>query len=116
MLLEKLLAEWQRGLALLDGCSGNAATEELIRFARVIYINLRSTVVQTRYNMARDAGQTAAIPALLTEEKSLTEQLYRLAAADARIGYEASNHYYFTANSFLEKFLNLDHLMRIFPQ
>ena len=36
--------------------------------------------------------------------------LYAAAAADARIGFEASCHYYFTENTFLEKMLNLAEL------
>ncbi len=111
-LLESLLCEWEKGLALLADVKGNAAFDELCRFAEVVYVNLRSTVVQARYNAARDAGRREELPALLAEEKQLTERLYRLAAADARIGYEASNHYYFTQNSFLEKLINLDALMK----
>lgn len=111
-LLDTLLAEWKKGLALLDGVQGNAAFEELCRFAEVVYVNLRSMTVQTRYNVARDEGWQDALSAWLAEEKQLTERLYRLAASDARIGYEASNHYYFTQNSFLEKLINLDALMK----
>jgi hypothetical protein len=111
-LLDTLLAEWKKGLALLYGVQGNAAFEELCRFAEVVYVNLRSMTVQTRYNVARDEGWQDALSAWLAEEKQLTERLYRLAASDARIGYEASNHYYFTQNSFLEKLINLDALMK----
>ena len=111
-LLDSLLGEWKKGLALLEDVVGNTAFCELRRFAEVIYVNLRSAVVQARYNAARDAGEREKLPALLSEEKALTEWLYRLAASDARIGYEASNHYYFTQNSFLEKLINLDLLMR----
>ncbi|MBQ8351706.1 MAG: hypothetical protein IJY20_06660 [Clostridia bacterium] len=111
-LLDNLLCEWKKGLDLLNGVEGNAAFDELYRFAEVIYINLRSMVVQTRYNVARDAGRREELPAWLAEEKELTKRLYRHAAADARIGYEASNHYYFTQNNFLEKLINLDRLMK----
>lgn len=111
-LLDSLLGEWKKGLALLEDVVGNTAFCELRRFAEVIYVNLRSAVVQARYNAARDADEREKLPALLSEEKELTEWLYRLAASDARIGYEASNHYYFTQNSFLEKLINLDLLMR----
>ena len=39
--------------------------------------------------------------------KGVTKALYSIAARDARIGYEASNHYYFTQHTFLEKIINL---------
>ena len=113
-LLENLLDDWGHGLELLCGLDGNDAFCELVRFAEVIYVNLKSTVVQTRYNVARDTGKIDEIPALLEEEGRLARRLYALAAKDARIGYEASNHYYFTQNNFLEKLICLDRLKRDF--
>lgn len=104
---DALLAEWEKGLALLEGREGNAAFTELRRYAEVVYVNLKSMTVQIRYNIARDEGRTADCLTRLAEEDALAHRLYRLAAADARIGYEASNHYYFTRNTFLEKFVNL---------
>ena len=77
-------------------------------------MNIKSMAVQTRYNLARDEGRHDEIPALLKEEGSLARRLYALAAEDARIGYEASNHYYFTQNSFIEKIICLDRLIKNF--
>jgi hypothetical protein len=44
--------------------------------------------------------------AILDEEIRLARSLYDLAASDSRIGYEASNHYYYTAQDLREKVLN----------
>ena len=113
-LLDSLLEDWGRGLELLRGLDGNDAFCELCRFAEVVYVNIKSMAVQTRYNVARDEGRLDDIPALLREEGRLARRLYALAASDSRIGYEASNHYYFTQNNFLEKLICLDRLEREF--
>ena len=113
-LLDSLLDEWKKGLDIIGSLDGNEAFSELRRFAEVVYVNIKSMAVQTRYNLARDEGRFDEIPAFLKEEGSLTRRLYALAARDARIGYEASNHYYFTENSFIEKIICLDRLEREF--
>ena len=113
-LLDSLLDEWKLGLDILDSLEGNECFCELRRFAEVVYINIKSMAVQTRYNLARDEGRSSEIPALLKEEGMLARRLYALAAEDSRIGYEASNHYYFTQNNFLEKIINLDILEKEF--
>ncbi len=113
-LLDSLLCEWKKGLDLLCGIKGNVHFDELLRFAKVVYVNIKSMAVQTRYNLARDEGRKDEIPALLAEEGRLARQLYALAASDSRIGYEASNHYYFTQNNFIEKIINLDKMEKEF--
>jgi hypothetical protein len=113
-LLDSLLDEWKRGLDLIASLDGNETFCELRRFAEVVYVNIKSMAVQTRYNLARDNGELDEIPALLEEEGRLARRLYALAASDSRIGYEASNHYYFTENSFIEKIICLDRLEREF--
>ncbi len=113
-LLDSLLDEWEQGLDMIAALDGNEAFCELRRFAEVVYVNIKSMAVQTRYNVARDEGRRADIPALLCEEGKLARRLYALAASDSRIGYEASNHYYFTQNNFIEKIICLDRLEREF--
>lgn len=113
-LLDSLLREWKKGLDIIESLDGNSAFCELRRFAEVVYVNIKSMAVQTRYNVARDGGRFDEIPALLSEEGRLARQLYALAASDSRIGYEASNHYYFTQNNFIEKIINLDKMEKEF--
>ncbi len=108
--LDALLADWERGLAILEGKNGNEAFTELCRYAEVVYVNMKSMRNQFLYYLARDGKKEADVHALLLEEEALTRRLYTAAAEDARIGYEASCHYYFTENTFLEKMLNLAEL------
>lgn len=113
-LLDKILVDWKKGLAALENIQGNAEFEKLKRYAEVVYVNLKSTAVQIKYNIAREGSNKAEIVKLLEEERALARKLYRLAAADACIGYEASVHYYFTQNHFLEKFINIEQLISVF--
>ncbi len=60
--------------------------------------------------MARDAlldgGEwkvTSDIGTILENEADLAKELFELASADSRIGYEASNHYYYLPRDLVEK-------------
>lgn len=100
-----------RGLELLPerGCE---ATEELRRMAEVCFLNFRSCYLQICWIENRADGDEKKCCALLDEEYALTERLYRLQNEDARIGFEASNHYYYHANTLLEKLWNLQSLKK----
>jgi hypothetical protein len=50
------------------------------------------------------------IQELLDLEIAAAGQLYRIAATDSRIGYEASNHYFYVPHDLIEKILNCRHL------
>jgi len=43
---------------------------------------------------------------ILDEEIRLAQSLHRLMNLDSRIGYEASNHYFYTSRDLQEKVLN----------
>ena len=45
--------------------------------------------------------------ACIDEEYAATKKLYELYSADATVGFEATNHYYYNANLLLEKMLSL---------
>ncbi len=108
-----LLEAWEDGLKLLPE-GGNAEYTELRRYAEVVYVSFKSMVVQIRFGKARDNGDRKVALGCICEEEELTRRLYRLASEDARVGYEASNHYYYTQNNFLEKLIDLDQLKRLY--
>lgn len=114
--IELLLDGFEKGLSLLDGVVGNESLEELKNMAETVYVNMKSMLVQFRYNQVKEKATFEDVKGYIEEEEKLTERLYALAAKDARIGYEASNHYYFTQNTFLEKFLNLEALKKQFDK
>lgn len=100
-----------QGLELLPE-QGNGATEELRRMAEVCFLHFRSCYLQICWIQSRGSGNEALCQRLLDEEYTLTERLYRIQNEDARIGFEASNHYYYHANTLLEKLWNLQVLKR----
>ena len=56
----------------------------------------------------RNAGDKAAMIATVQEELSLVHRLYELVRTDSRIGFEASNHYYYSLNDLIEKMVNCE--------
>lgn len=110
-LLGKLLEKWEQGLNLLNGIEGNALFKELKNFAEVVFVSLKSVSVHIQFNLQRESEDKRELIKLLKEEKELAKRLYSLASKDSRIGYEASNHYYYTHNNFLEKFINIEYLL-----
>lgn len=110
--LKNMLAQWGDGLKCLENCKEDSLVQELYRMAELVYVQFSSLLNQTRYILAREAGDKAGMLACATEEMEWTKAQYALAAADSRLGFEASNHYYYTQNSFLEKLINLDVIRR----
>ncbi len=111
-LFEKLLTLWQEGIAILKTAKPSQAMEELIRMAEAAYLHLRSDWLHTRYAyLKRDWDKNAAeLRCIIDEAKEDTVRLIALMREDARIGFEASNQYYYADRHLIEKILNLDNL------
>ena len=108
---EKLLAEWGEGVALLEG-RGSKMVQELTFFAKGAFAHFKSDYLQTKFALLKRnrAENREEIGRLLREEKINTETLLSLLYADGRIGFEASNHYYYTDRNLVEKILLMDEL------
>jgi hypothetical protein len=127
---EKVAQGWQLGLPDLQRAVektppelAESAQAEL-RFATAAQLHFRSVANQTRFVLARDALADAAksndaektqrlraqIRAILDDEIDCARRLYTLTRADARIGYEASNHYYYIPADLVEKVINCRYL------
>ena len=123
---DKLARGWQEGMAELAEAVRAAPADRLadaqaeVRFARAAGLHFRSVANQARFVIARNALAAAAPGAPDTERKALVEQmrkaardeievareLFALAGEDSRIGYEASNHYFYLPIDLAEKVLN----------
>ena len=103
-----LSEEWAKGLELLSPLklSGDAALElaELKTIADAVYCHFRSAYLQIHW--VRHRGDQS----VLREERELAVRLLKIVRRDSRIGFEASNHYFYTENDLLEKILNCDEL------
>ncbi len=113
----KVTEGWKQGLdklAALKQELSNAelpAWEELWNMAAASYCHLRSTYLQIRFVRQRNAGDPAAMRGTVQEELELTHMLYEIARRDSRIGFEASNHYYYCLNDLAEKMINCEYIL-----
>jgi hypothetical protein len=112
--LDRLVAKWEEGLVELEGAS-RAAPPELaagarreLGVARAAHLHFASVAAQARFVRAR--GTPAARP-LIEAEAARAKALYALQRQDSRIGYEASNHYYYLPQDLQEKLINCHFLM-----
>lgn len=74
-------------------------------------IHYQSAANQARFVLARKAGEKTAMRALIESERDLAARLYVLQARDSRLGYEASNQYYYLTLDLAEKILNCEYLL-----
>ena len=105
---EKLLTAWKQGLDLLEKeTEGKVA--QLKIFAKAAYCHFQSDYLQTKFSvLKRDANANKAeIKGLIEKEKENTEKLLDLVYGNACVGFEASNHYYYTDRNLIEKILTL---------
>ena len=56
--------------------------------------------------MARQTGDRQSMQELIRQERDIARKLYDIVRRDSRIGFEASNHYYYTLNDLREKVLS----------
>ena len=111
----------QTFLALPSGPEQNALAAEL-RVARAAAIHFRSTANQARFVLTRDALATTKsaseagplktiLEKTLRTEIELAKQLFDIQTHDSRIGFEASNQYYYVPLDLAEKVLNCRYLL-----
>jgi hypothetical protein len=126
--MEKVADGWAAGLAPLRQAVRAAAetqrafAESELRIAHAAQLHFASVANQARFIAARNAiAQLEADPAKreeslrqlrqeLDEEIRLAKELFALRQADSRIGFEASNHYYYTPLDLVEKVINCEYL------
>ena len=124
---QKVADGWAAGLVDLEGAQSlvpanlrTAAAADL-RVAQAAQLHFASVANQARFIMARDA--LAAAPndveierlsheliAILNREIELAQRMFELASTDSRLGYEASNHYFYVPLDLVEKVVNCDYL------
>ena len=116
---ELVSSGWKKGLDLLEqgkqpeGEREERAFRELLTVAEASYCHLRSAYLQIRFVIARDHGfRKEVMAACAREESRLALKLHELARRDSRIGFEASNHYFYSLNDLREKVISCEALLR----
>ncbi|MDW7659298.1 MAG: hypothetical protein SCM11_19195, partial [Bacillota bacterium] len=112
---EQLVDLWQEGLAIMRPHSGQSVDfDEMLRLAEAALCHFASTMNQIRFVMHRDDwlenrqdSDRQAMLAIIEAERDIVLQMISLRKVDSRLGYESSNHYYYTLQDLAEKLLNL---------
>ncbi len=121
-LMMKLAKRWGDGVAVLEQIrtrSKDAALE--LAIARTCYSHFESVANQIEFYLLRDEAPNATpgrkkqiisrMIAIAERERELAAAQYAVACDESLIGYEASNHYYYTPVDLLEKVLNCDYVI-----
>ena len=82
------------------------ALAEELRFAAAAAIHFASVANQCRAVLARDSEDKTALRRLCLAESRLAIRLHALQSVDSRIGFEASNQYYYIPHDLVEKVIN----------
>jgi hypothetical protein len=124
---EKVAEQWERGLRYLEDAA-EIAGEETFRdlliedhnLAKAAYLHFLSVGQQGRFIELRDMWNESQktdkvlqeqMVAVLLKEKQTALDLLEASIKDSRIGFEASNQYYYVAQDLLEKIINCEHLI-----
>jgi len=128
---QKLADGWADGLADLEAAQKlvpqelQAAAAADLRVAQAAHLHFASVANQARFIMARDARLATKdtveadmlctkLNEILDHEIKLARRLFELSSADSRLGFEASNHYFYVPFDLVEKVVSCDYLKRAF--
>ncbi len=115
---KNLIEKWKIGLEILDEINGDGVVERVKSYALVTYLHFRADYHQTRYSFYKRqplSYKNEIIEVIEQSEKDvylLIEEVKK----DGTIGYEASNHYYYTVRGLKEKLINLKKLKEHFEK
>ncbi|MBN1292587.1 MAG: hypothetical protein JXB48_12175 [Candidatus Latescibacteria bacterium] len=127
---EKLSSEWDKGLDSmrqaekkdLNQKESKNLREDLI-IAEAAYLHFKSSANLIRFITARNTllsntvkrdertALASEIQALVSDEIRNAQSLYNLTCTDSRIGFEASNQYYYLPLDLVEKVINCDYIL-----
>lgn len=123
-LMAQLAAQWRTGLDTLEKAAAAApvtqrkAAQLELAIARTCHAHFESTANQIEFYLLRDQLPNAGdarrreirvrMIALAERERELSRTQFLVARRESLIGYEASNHYYYTPWDLVEKMLNCD--------
>lgn len=131
----RVAAGWKAGLPELQQAAAVAPAERAedaraeLAFAEAAQLHFQSVENQTRFVIARNAllakdkplsGKDRAkcieqMRRIARDEIAVARRLFTLTRQDSRIGYEASNHYYYVPVDLAEKVINCRYVIEHLP-
>ena len=106
--LERLIAGWESGIRVLESVPQTAAIGELCRYARVAYCHFYTDLLQTRFALYKRVSDKAGMAECVKAEAKNAAVLLKELRADAKVGFEASNHYVYTERNLIEKIIRME--------
>ncbi len=113
---EKLLKAWQQGLDEIQKVKMTPLIEEMKIYAEVACSHFKSDYLQTKFAFLKRSENWREILDVVALERENTERLLTLLYQNAKVGYEASNHYYYNERNLIEKLINIDKILAIVEQ
>ncbi|HEV8291977.1 MAG TPA: hypothetical protein VGP94_08625, partial [Tepidisphaeraceae bacterium] len=122
---EKVAAGFREGIADLEMAVNKAPPQRAVEakrelgVAKAARVHFQSVANQVRFVLARDsavgAERTAKMKKIFQDERELAVSLFKLTREDSRIGFEASNQYYYLPQDLMEKVINCNYIERHLP-
>lgn len=107
--MKKLAEGWREGVEILAAHEGkNAEFDDMLLVARACLCHFESAWYHAAFVLAREANDREEMLSFLRAERETVLSLIEIRKKDSRIGYEASNHYFYSLNDLAEKLVNLD--------
>ena len=126
---ENGLADYERVLSKIDTPAEQANARGDLTVARAVGLHFDSVANQIQFVLARNAllsgklgtperdAKVHLINEIATDEIGNARRLFTLAREDSRIGFEASNHYYYLPLDLVEKVINCEYILNVWlPQ
>jgi hypothetical protein len=127
-----MAAGWRQGLSIYEKALSkttapdkHAALHADFGVARAAYFHFKSVANQVRFTVARNQLLSGSlnrterqagietIRSIVTDEIQNAERLFGLTRIDPRIGFEASNHYYYFPMDLVEKVINCQYILNV---
>ena len=102
---------FRRGLAILKEAftETDAQSQLLLDCAEIAYLHFASSANHIRYVIDREEGKDTTN--LIRQEEVLARREAEIVVRNPMIGFEATNHYFFTLSDLYEKVINCRHLL-----
>jgi len=125
-----MIAEgWKEGLDFFEELLQNIPEEYMdtaqsdYGLAKAAYLHFYSVANQCNFVIARDKyldenkkGSVEDLQRILDKEIQAAVQLFDLVHKDSRIGFEASNQYYYVPQDLMEKVINAEYLKNLWEE
>lgn len=107
---EEMSKQWSEGADFFAGLqSDDRDIKFIIECVNACDIHFKSVLNQIRYLSTDDIEEKINI---LNDEEQTVKRMIPLTAKNATLGYEASNHYFYTKQSLFEKIINCNYLKK----